>query len=443
MLDRTNQLERTLPLCDPEAEMRVLGSLLCSDSQDIAYQISDGLSAEAFSVSKHELIYRQALKIIDRGDIPTINRVVDELKLSNELELIGGKIAISNIIDAGMFVPDLAYDLARLKDFWLRRAASSLSEGLWVKVSNEAISARMAIEGAAEQLGGLVAGTNDRFELKTALEVAITALDSDHDPTVSTGFLDLDTLTGGISPGQLAVVAAATGLGKTHYLIAQALGVARHGPVLLFSLEMTEQEVLARLLANLAKVDSWKIYNKKLNDEESNRVVAALDNPLLQNICIYDNPNPSFAEIKAQIRKVAFKTGHPPVMVCLDYLQLMGGSDPSNRTRELDVITRQCKQIAVNHNLHFLAASQINRAVASRNDKRPTLADLRESGAIENHANRVILLYRDDYYDAESCDRGLIEIHIPKNRGGKTGKVKMIFQAEYSLFLDLAPRLNG
>lgn len=436
MLNRTDQLERAFPLQDPEAEMRVLGTLLNSDV-DVQDAIFTQLSPDAFSVAQHEAIYRRAMSDYLKGEIATLNGVVDGLKQSGELEKIGGRVAIARILECGMFVPDLKGDLVKLREYWLRRQAGDIGQSLWIRAANDSLNPQSVIEGTAQKLTELVTASDQRFELKSALEVAFESLDAELPPGIPTGFLDMDKTTGGIFPGQLTVAAGATGMGKTHFLIAQALGVAQHGPVVMFSCEMTQAELSARILANLSRVDAELIQQRRLDCEMQSKIGAAMGSDLLQNIWIYDSPNPSFAEVRAQIRRCTLKVGRAPVMVTLDYLQLLGdGSD--NRVRELDTITRQCKQIAVEQNLHFLAASQINRAVAGRADKRPTLADLRESGAIENHANRVILLYRDDYYNPDSVDRGIVELNVAKNRGGKNGVSKMIFKPQYSLFLNLA-----
>lgn len=239
--------------------------------------------------------------------------------------------------------------------------------------------------------------------------------------------IDYDGLTGGFFPGELTIVAGDTGMCKSHYAATIAYEIAkRHNrAVLVFSLEMSAEQVVERAQARVSGVNAQLIRDAQLDENDCGSLLRAIEHLSQLPIYIDQSPLLSVERIRAQVRRLH---NQKPALVVVDYLQLMGtSSTASDRVRELDCIVRDFKRLATEFSLSVVLLSQINRSVKDRNNKRPTIHDLRECGAIEQHANRVQGLYRDGYYNPDSPDRDVVEILILKNRSGQTGTVKMLF----------------
>jgi replicative DNA helicase len=257
---------------------------------------------------------------------------------------------------------------------------------------------------------------------------------------VPSGFRDIDRLTGGFQPGNLIIVAARPSMGKSALGLGMAsnLGVRAQIPVALFTLEMSKSEVTQRLMCSEAKVESNRLRTGKLAVDDWPRLTAACDKLAKAPIYVDDTGSITMMEIRAKARRL--KTQEPTLgLIIVDYLQLMTtGASVENRVQEVSQISRQLKVLARDLDVPVLAMSQLSRAVEQRHDKRPILSDLRESGAIEQDADLVFFIYRDEYYNEESDQQGLAEVICAKHRNGPTGSEKLSFLKRYAKFADLA-----
>ena len=271
----------------------------------------------------------------------------------------------------------------------------------------------------------------------------ITALyESGSDVTgVPSGFRDIDRLTSGFQPGNLVIVAARPSMGKSAFGLGIAANLAvRHGvPVAVFTLEMSKAEVTQRLMCSEAKVESQRLRTGRLAPEDWPRLTAACDKLAKAPLFVDDTGSVTMMEIRSKARRL--KSKHPELgLIVVDYLQLMtSGTTAENRVQEVSQISRNLKLLARDIDLPILAMSQLSRAVEQRHDKRPILSDLRESGSIEQDADLVAFLYRDDYYNGEESEQqGIAEVIVSKHRNGPTDTVKLAFQKRYTKFADLA-----
>jgi replicative DNA helicase len=255
------------------------------------------------------------------------------------------------------------------------------------------------------------------------------------------GFRDLDRLTSGFQPGNLVIVAARPSMGKSAFglCIAANLAVRQGVPVAVFTLEMSKAEVTQRLMCSEAKVESQRLRTGRLAQEDWPRLTAACDKLAKAPVFVDDTGSVTMMEIRSKARRL--KSKHPKLgLIVIDYLQLMtSGTTVENRVQEVSQISRNLKLLARDLDIPILAMSQLSRAVEQRHDKRPILSDLRESGSIEQDADLVAFLYRDDYYHGEESDQqGIAEVIVSKHRNGPTDTVKLAFQKRYTKFADLA-----
>lgn len=406
-------------------------------------RVSDKLSPESFYHSAHSKIYAVATELAARSKPVDLIQTADLLQAKNQLKAIGGKTFLVNLMADPIASINADLHAAVIAEKHLRRELISSARRIAELAYDQTLPIQDVLEQAEDEVYRIANQQEiDGVQAEHISEACIRVYEANENgkpPGVLTGFLDLDKITGGLFPGQLVTVAAATAMGKTHFGIAQALNVAMQGhPVLIFSCEMTADELVARFNARLSGISSSVINRCEVDGPKQFEAFLGSTHKLLGlPIYIVGSSNPSPAAIRGQIRRVTVDAGATPRLVVLDYLQLLGeGHD--NRVREIDLITRACKGVAMDFKLTFMALAQINRGVELRKNKRPCLADLRESGSIEQHSNQVIFLYRDEYYDPETFDKGIVELIVAKNRGGQTGTARMLFAPEHSHFMDIA-----
>ena len=251
-------------------------------------------------------------------------------------------------------------------------------------------------------------------------------------------------MTSGLQPSDLILVAARPSMGKTAFTlnIAQNVGVRQHKTVAFFSLEMSQEQLVQRLLCQIAHIDSQKLRTGQLNsDEEWTRLTDACDKLYESPIYIDDTPGISVAEMRSKARRL--KSEHGLDLIIVDYLQLMQGRNAESRQQEISEISRSLKALARELKVPLIALSQLSRSVESRQDKRPMLSDLRESGALEQDADIDSILYREDYYDKETENQHITEVILAKHRNGPVGSVKLYFKNEFTLFLNLDTQHEG
>src|ERR687891_389403 len=383
-----------------DAEESVLGAMMLSPGAIGA--VSEILDAGDFYRESHAKVYRAALALYGKGE------PVDAITLLDELEERG------EVARLGWERPGETTDL-------VDRAEQIVFE-----------LAQQRVTGDFSHIETLL---KESFERITALYEAGAEVTG-----VPSGFRDLDRITSGFQPGNLIIVAARPSMGKSALALCVAanLAVRAMTPVALFTLEMSKSEVTQRLMCSEAKVESQRLRTGKLAAEDWPRLTAACDKLAKAPIYVDDTGSITMMEIRSKARRL--KTREPNLgLIIVDYLQLMtSGTTAENRVQEVSQISRNLKVLARDLEVPILALSQLSRAVEQRHDKRPILSDLRESGSIEQDSDIVIFIYRDEYYDDESEQQGLAEVHIAKHRNGPTDTVKLSFLRRYAKFADLA-----
>jgi replicative DNA helicase len=429
-----------------EAEESVLGAMMLSPGAIGA--VSEILSAADFYRQSHGTIYRAALSLYARGEPVDAITLADELEERGELEDVGGRIRIHEIAN---LVPDagrgghyarIVHEMATLRG--LIRVGQEITR-LGIEREGEAVELVDRAEQVLFELSqSRVASEFTHIEelLKESFERITQLFEAGTDVTgVPSGFRDLDHLTSGFQPGNLIVVAARPSMGKSGLAlcIGANLAVRHQTPVALFTLEMSKSEVAQRLMCSEAKVESQRLRTGKLGPDDWPRLTAACDKLAKAPIFVDDTGSITMMEIRSKARRL--KSREPGLgLIIVDYLQLMtSGASAENRVQEVSQISRNLKVLARDLDVPILALSQLSRAVEQRHDKRPILSDLRESGSIEQDADLVMFVYRDEYYNPEETDQqGLAEIILAKHRNGPTDTIKLSFLKRFAKFADLA-----
>jgi replicative DNA helicase len=430
-----------------DAEESVLGAMMLSPGA-IAV-VSEVLSSDGreFYRESHAKIYRAALGLYVKGEPVDAITLADELDERGELEEVGGKARIQELAatvpataNAGHYAQILR-ETATLRG--LIRAGGEIARLGWDRPGETTELVDQAEQIVFDLSQQRARGEFSHIEelLKESFERITALYESGADVTgVPSGFRDLDRVTSGFQEGNLVIVAARPSMGKSALglCIAANLAVRKSIPVALFTLEMSKSEVTQRLMCSEAKVESQRLRTGKLAADDWPRLTAACDKLAKAPIYVDDTGSITMMEIRSKARRLKGK--HPELgLIIVDYLQLMtSGTTAENRVQEVSQISRSLKVLARDLDVPILALSQLSRAVEQRHDKRPILSDLRESGSLEQDADIVVFVYRDEYYNDESDQQGLAEIHVAKHRNGPTDTVKLSFLRRYAKFADLA-----
>ncbi|TML17814.1 MAG: replicative DNA helicase [Actinobacteria bacterium] len=442
------QLAEPAPIAPPqnlEAEESVLGAMLLSPGAIGA--VSEALDASDFYRESHAKIYRAALALYAKGEPVDAITLVDELEERSELEDVGGRVRLHELAalvpataNAGHYAR-IVREMATLRG--LIAAGQQIALLGWERPGETQMLVDRAEQVVFDLSQSRVSTEFSHIEelLKESFERITALYEAGADVTgVPSGFRDLDRLTSGFQPGNLVIVAARPSMGKSALglCIAANLALRHEIPVALFTLEMSKSEVTQRLLCSEAKVESQRLRTGKLTQDDWPRLVAAGDKLMKAPIYVDDTGSITMMEIRSKARRL--KTREPNLgLIIVDYLQLMtSGTTAENRVQEVSQISRNLKVLARDLDVPILAMSQLSRAVEQRHDKRPILSDLRESGSIEQDADLVMFVYRDEYYNEESDQQGLAEIILSKHRNGPTGLEKLSFLKRYAKFADLA-----
>jgi replicative DNA helicase len=257
-------------------------------------------------------------------------------------------------------------------------------------------------------------------------------------PGLPSNFYDLDAMTGGFQRSDLIIVAGRPSMGKTSFAMGIARNIAEKLPVAIFSLEMSKEQLVQRLLASEAGIESNYLRTGRISQNQWEPLSHALGTLSELPIYIDDTPNQTVMQMRSQARRLQAEQGSQLGLILIDYLQLMEGNGSENRVQELSRITRSLKGLARELGVPVIALSQLSRGVEARTNKRPMMSDLRESGSIEQDSDLIIMLYRDEYYSPDTPDRGIAEIIITKHRNGPTGVVKLLFDPQFTRFRNLA-----
>jgi replicative DNA helicase len=425
-----------------DAEESVLGAvLLSSDAANVALET---LHSEDFYKPSHQQIFEIIRQLFDSNEPIDAVTVSEGLRRDGSLDRMGGIDFLTNLIDSVPSTSNVEYYAGIVEEHSLRRKLMKVGGdiGLIASQMTEPIAevvdrAEQSVFAVAErQVGDGLQAIDDL--LGPAIEKAEELQRSGSAVTgISTGFRDLDKMLAGLHPTNLLIIAARPGMGKSALALNMAQNVALNGnSVAIFSLEMSREEIVTRMLCAKGRIDSQKLRTGNLNEGDFTKLSNAAGALYKQNIFVDDSPGLTVTEIRAKCRRLRRKPGLDLVVV--DYLQLMNGSGQENRQQEIAMISRSLKSLARELHVPIIALSQLNRAVESREDKRPRLGDLRESGAVEQDADVVMFIYRDEYYFPEKVEsKGIAEVVISKHRQGGVGKVDMTFLPEFTLFADM------
>ncbi len=432
-----------VPPSNLDAEESVLGAAMIS--ADAVNTVMDHLVPSDFYKPAHQLIFEAIAELFDANQPVDAITVSDALGRREQLDRMGGIAYLTGLIDKVPTASNVDYYATIVEENALRRRLLEASSGIGglafedADISEVMDQAEQAIFKVAEKRMGdglvpvrpLLTSTLEQIEELGSRGSEITGL--------PTGFKDLDRKLAGLHPANLVVIAARPSMGKSALSVNIALNVARAGhTVAIFTLEMSRDEVVQRLLCSLGRIDSQKLRTGQLAEQQWQRVARAAGDLFEAPIYVDDSASLTVTEIRAKCRRLKRQQGLDLVVV--DYIQLMTGGNrrTENRQQEIAEISRNLKNLARELHVPIIAVSQLNRALEQRQDKRPMLGDLRESGAIEQDSDVVMFIYRDEYYHPENVEnKGVAEVNIAKHRAGATGRVDMTFLGEFTLFSDL------
>lgn len=432
-----------------EAEASLLGAILID--ADALVKIADIITATDFFDPKHERIYEAITQLYERRSPIDVLTLADQLKNNGALDLVGGPGYLTELTN---FVPTAAHveqyaDIVAQKA--LRRRLILASQSIVTLGYDESKALQELVEEAETQLFQVSEKhvKQSIFSLETILAESFDRLDDLHKDKnkirgVPTGFRDMDDILAGLQRSDLFVLAARPSMGKTAFALNLAHNVAALSKqaVLIFSLEMSKEQLVDRLLSIESGVDAWALRTGNLTDADFEKIGQAMGALSEAPMYIDDTPGITVSDLRTKARREAHQ--HPLGLIIIDYLQLMsggskfGGSD--NRVQEVSEISRGLKGVARELNVPVIALSQLSRSVESRSPQIPQLADLRESGSIEQDADVVAFIYREDYYNPESERKNLVDILIKKHRNGPTGGVELFFDKEKQRFRSLDKR---
>jgi replicative DNA helicase len=430
-----------LLLYNIEVEQVVLGILLMEP--DLLKESK--AKPEYFSPgAHHNLIY--TMQDLDSKGIPVNFVSIVERVGNQKVEKIGGVSYLSQLSQSAPTTANLSYYETVLIEYWKRRAAISAANSL--KESAVAENPSDAIQSTISELMKIDDdNTDDDGAIKEDLADIYQELETPKgDITgIPTGFTEFDEMTSGLQKQDLVIIAARPSVGKTAFCLNIAEGVSKQKKYAagIFSLEMGRKQLLKRMLASNGRIHSQSIRkNRIVGNNEWNKLSSAMGEIGSMNLRIFDKPGIRLNEIWSKVRKMKREFEGKDLIIIIDYLQLIVGSEKhrGNRTQEISEISRSLKHMARELDVCVIALSQLSRAVEQRQDKRPMMSDIRESGQIEQDADVIGFLYRDDYYDKVSENKNIIEIIIGKQRNGPTGTVQLAFIKEYGVFLNLERR---
>jgi replicative DNA helicase len=441
-----------IPPQNTDAEASLLGAILIDT--DALVKVADRVGADDFYDERHRYIYDAIVQLNDRHSPIDVLTLADQLKANGTLEAVGGGSYITELTN---FVPTSSHveqyaDIVAQKA--LRRRLIKAAQDIATLGFNETNELQELIEDAETRLFEVSQRhiKQDITSLETILSESFDRLDDLHKDKgkirgVPTGFKDMDNVLAGLQKSDLFILAARPSMGKTALALnlAHNVAVQSQQPVLVFSLEMSKEQLVDRMLAMESGVDAWALRTGNLTDADFEKIGQAMGTLSEAPIFIDDTPSITVSELRTKARREAHK--QPLGLIIVDYLQLMSGGSKfggeGNRVQEISEISRGLKSVARELNVPLLALSQLSRSVESRSPQIPQLADLRESGSIEQDADVVAFIYREEYYNPESDRRNITDIFIKKHRNGPTGNVELFFDREKQKFRSLDTRHNS
>jgi len=438
-----------------EAERSVLGAVLLQN--DAIHRVLEiGLEARDFYRENHRKIFETVLSLSERGEPVDLVTLTSSLRDRGCLDQIGGTAALTALFEDAFAASNVAYYAKIIRDKALLRRVIETS----TEISSEAfdgVEDTEAFMDEAEKKFFSVADTQLTKSFASLQQILVDNMHTIEELSqqktdvigLATGFHDFDKLTGGLRAGQLMILAARPAMGKTSLFLSavQNIAMSGKGVVAIFSLEMSQDELGFRFLSGLARIDAKRLKVGRLADRDWPRLAQAADQLSKSKIFIDDSGDLTVMDIRGRCRRLMAMEKKLDLIV-IDYLQLMKGSKAASkgdgsREREISEISRNLKNLGKELGVPVIALSQLNRGVESRPNKRPMLSDLRESGAIEQDADIVCFIYRDEVYNKETEDKGIAELIVAKHRAGETDTIRLAWLPEYTLFANLAQNGPG
>jgi replicative DNA helicase len=435
-----------LPPHSIEAEQSLIGGLLIDNA---AWdRIGDVVRETDFYRDDHRRIFRHIGKLIQNGRPADVVTVYESIEGSNEVDQTGGLAYLGEIANATPSAANIRRYAEIVRERAILRQLVTVGDEIAGNALNPAGRDVKTLLDEAEQKIFRIAEAGNRSnagfvaiqpllgEVVERMETLL-ARDNQSDITgVATGFVDLDRMTSGLQPGDMIVVAGRPSMGKTAFAlnIAEHVGVEQRLPVAIFSLEMSGPQLATRFLSSVGRIDQTKLRTGRLTDDEWDRMTVALGKLHEAPIHIDETGAINSTDLRARARRLHRQFGKLGLII-IDYLQLMSSNrDGENRATEISEISRSIKALAKELQVPIIALSQLSRKVEERTDKRPLMSDLRESGAIEQDADIILMMYREEYYKPDTQDKGTAEAIIGKHRNGPVGTVRLTFLGEYTRF---------
>ena len=437
-------LPDSVPPQNLEAEEAVLGGILLDP--DAIGRVADVLQPDAFYLGAPREIYRTALMLHSQGKPTDLTAMCAWLADTGQLEKVGGSSRLMELVERTLSTAAIDQVARLVMDKFLRRQL--------IKSGNEVI--RLGFDQAkpmeqvldeAEQKIFAISQQKPSVGLTPTAEILTSTFNEIESRSLGTAvaglpcnFYDLYAITQGLQRSDQITVAGRPAMGKTSIVLNIAKNVAQlhQLPVCVFSLEMSKEQLTYRLLSMEVGIESGRLRTGRLQQEEWPLLGQGINSLGQLPLFIDDKPNSGVLEMRSLCRRLMAEQGKELGLIVIDYLQLMEGTTPDNRVQELSRITRGLKGMARELNVPVIALSQLSRGVESRTNKRPMLSDLRESGSIEQDADLVLMIYRDEYYNPETADRGITEVIVTKHRNGPVGTVKLLFEPQFTRFRNLA-----
>ncbi len=433
-----------LPPQNQEAEMSLIGSLMID--QDAMMKVSDMITARDFYKNSHAMIFEAIFKLNEKREPIDLVTLTEVLEREGKLEAVGGASYLSSLVNS---VPSSAHIISYahiVRNKSILRSLISASGEINRMAYAEDEDVEIILDKSEQKLFAVsrTVGGQNFVMIRDVLIDSFERIDKLHKEKgtlrgVPTGIKGLDNILSGLQKSDLIILAARPSMGKTSLAlnIAQYAAIENNTPVAVFSLEMSKEQLVDRLICGEAGLDSWKMRTGNLNEQDFEKLQLAMGNLSEAPLFIDDTPGLNVIEVRTKARRLHAEVGLGLVVV--DYLQLLEGrsANVDNRVQVISEISRSLKSLARELNVPVMALSQLSRAVESRPDKRPLLSDLRESGSIEQDADVVMFLYREDYYDRETENKNIANVLVRKHRNGPTGDAELYFIPEYMRFRDI------
>lgn len=453
-------LNDSLPPQNIEAEQAVLGAVFLSP--DSLADALEFVQADDFYRRAHQLLFQTMIDLNDDGEAIDILTVTDRLKMNNQLDDIGGAAYIAELASSVPTAANIGHYAKLVAEKAVLRRVISAATNIITQAKEQDEPVSDVLEAAERQILAIAENRN-QSGFKPIEQVLTDSLDEidklsqqkEEITGLATGYKAFDQMTAGLQPDNLIILAARPAVGKTAFAlnIAQNIGTTTDKTIALFSLEMSAESLVNRMLCAEGSISANHLRTGQLDEQEWANLIVAVGALSKTSIFIDDTPGIKMSEIRAKSRRLAKEKGNLGLIV-IDYLQLIEGSNKESRQQEVSEISRQLKKLSKELSVPIIALSQLSRGVEQRQDKRPVLSDIRESGSIEQDADIVAFLYRDDYYERadgdddetgengasqpENQDVGEVELIIEKNRAGARGTVKLLFIKSYNKFANIS-----